>query len=44
MSEFMFVTESSGSQLRGEALPNYCVVLANGLAELCPGAAKKTQF
>lgn len=37
MSEFMFGSEHSESKLRGAAQFNYRVVLANGLAELCPG-------
>lgn len=38
MSEFMFGSEHSESKLRGAAQFNYRVVLANGLAELCPGS------
>lgn len=32
----MFVSEHTESHLWGAAQLNYCVVLANGLAELCP--------
>ncbi len=33
----MFVSKHSESKLRGVTQPNYRVVLANGLAESCPG-------
>lgn len=40
----MFISEHIESKLLGEAQLNYCVVLANGLAEPCPGTFRAAKI